>query len=237
MARRVKAGQQLELKARTWGGRRDGAGRNRAPGRGCVPHRERAEIDARHPIHVTLRVRSDVPSLRKRSAWATIVAALRAARTESRLHVVHYSVMGNHLHLIIELAEGASLESTMRGLTTRLARRLNARFGRHGAVFAGRYHAHELATPLEVRRALAYVLLNYRKHAAERGEQVPSGWFDPRSTAVTFDGWSQPIVSRFTTYDFGTTPAATWLLRDGWRRHGPIELDTAPAHEQKRRAT
>jgi hypothetical protein len=67
---------------------------------------------------------------------------------------------------------------------------------RHGRVIADRYHARLLESPLEVRRALLYVLNNMRRHAAQRGShvlaQLPRGWLDPFSSAAVFDGWREP---------------------------------------------
>ena len=48
------------------GGARDGAGRKpNVPGAPGVSHRTRAALSHRHPVHVTLRVRRDVPNLRR----------------------------------------------------------------------------------------------------------------------------------------------------------------------------
>jgi hypothetical protein len=99
---------------------------------------------------------------------------------------------------------------------------------------ADRYHARPLTTPLEVRRGLAYVLLNYRKHAKADGRKLAASWIDPHSSAAKFDGWRSPVRSRFVDYDFGTAAARTWLLRTGWRRHGPLELDEITADGSRR---
>jgi hypothetical protein len=150
--------KQLELDLPMWGGARKGAGRKRIAAKKRVRHRKRALFDKAHPVHVTLRMRGDVPSLRTREAWAVIVRVLRAARLRHGLSVNMYSVLGNHLHLIVEHEGGQSLSLGMRVLCTMLAARLNVLFGRRGPVLADRYHARALTTPLEVRRAIAYVL-------------------------------------------------------------------------------
>jgi hypothetical protein len=49
---------------RRWGGQRPNAGRKPTGERAGVPHGRRSALAATHPAHVTLRVRSDVPSLR-----------------------------------------------------------------------------------------------------------------------------------------------------------------------------
>jgi putative transposase len=95
-------------------------------------------------------------------------------------------------------------------------------------VVAGRSHARELTTPTEVRNALHYVLSNARHHAAQRGATLPRGWIDPRSTAAIFDGWRNPPLTEHRFADYGTSPPQSWLLREGWRRLGLLEVDTVP---------
>ena len=51
----------------------------------------------------------------------------------------------------------------MKSLAARFARCVNRVFGRKGRVLAGRFHHVLKRTPTEVRRALAYVLLNARQ--------------------------------------------------------------------------
>jgi len=226
--RKRKRPAQLELVIPTWGGARKNAGRKRVAGRARVRHRRRPAIAAAHPVHVTLRMRDDVPNLRQRDAWMIIVRTVRAARERFGVTIHQYAVLGNHLHLLVEHAGGASLSRGMRGLCTRLAARLNALFGRTGSLLADRYHARPLTTPLEVRRGLAYVLLNYRKHAGADGRKIAASWIDPCSSGAAFDGWrTQPRTYR-SRFDFGTSAARTWLLRTGWRRHGPLAIDETP---------
>ena len=110
----------------------------------------------------------------------------------------------------------------MQGLAVRLARQLNRSLERRGTVFADRYHHRALATPRQVRNALAYVLCNARKH---RVAPHHTGWLDPLSTAPCFDGWTHGA-----THDERMTPPPrTWLLRVGWRRGGLIDPDHVPS--------
>jgi REP element-mobilizing transposase RayT len=221
--------KQLELEMPTRGGARKGAGRKRMAAKRRVAHRRRPSMKAAHPVHVTLRMRADVPSLRRRGAWSVIVRVLRASRERFGVTVHQYAVLGNHVHLLVEHDGGDSLSRGMRGLCTRLAAQLNALFRRSGPLLADRYHARPLTTPLEVRRGLSYVLLNYRKHAQADGRKLAASWIDPHSSAPTFSGWRVPLRSRFATHDYGTAPARTWLLGTGWRRHGLLALDETPA--------
>jgi len=228
MAKRVRNGEQLELQLPSWGGRREGAGRRRATPRARVAHVVRPAVHRWNPLLVTMRMREDVPDLRQRAAWVVIVSTLRAFRGTTALSFAHYSVQTNHMHLIGESSDREALARGMQAFSTRLAKGINARFDRHGPVFDARYHARELRTPSEVRSALRYVLLNTRRHAAQAGRSMPACWIDPRSTAVTFDGWRDKPMLDERDADFGTSPARSWLLRSGWRRHGLLELSEIP---------
>ncbi len=91
---------------------------------------------------------------------------------------------------------------------------------RSGTVLDGRYHHRLLRTPREVRSALAYVLLNARKHWFKRTGAAPPPRLDAASSAAWFDGWQR----RPRAPDLGppgVAAARTWLLRTGgWRRQG-----------------
>jgi len=188
----------------------------------------RPRVRAWNPLLVTIRVRGDVPDLRQPHAWVAIVRTMRRFRGRRALRFVHYSVLFDHMHFIAESEGRESLSRGMQAFTSRLARALNRCFSRRGSVLAGRYHARELCTPAEVRNALRYVLLNARHHAAQAGVVLPPEWLDPRSTAAIFDGWREPPRVRKRFADFGTSPARSWLLRVGWRKHGALELAETP---------
>ena len=129
---------------------------------------------------------------------------------------MHFSVQGNHLHLIVEAANEAALARGMQGLAIRMAKGLNRVMQRSGPVFRERYHAHVLRSPTEVARAVAYVLGNHFHHAASWGASVAPTEVDPYSSAAEHDkdwtGVDPPLVAE----------PGTWLLRDGWQRGGAM---------------
>jgi hypothetical protein len=116
----------------------------------------------------------------------------------------------------------------MKSIAARLARAVNRVFGRCGRVLADRHHLHVLRTPREVRCAIAYVLLNARRHLAKRGRPLPQqACVDPASSGRWFDGWRHCGVSGSP----GAPPVAkprTWLLSIGWRRHRLIDPAEVP---------
>jgi REP element-mobilizing transposase RayT len=122
-------------------------------------------------VHVTLRMREHVWNLRSRRSFAVVERALAAVNRRPDFGVVHFSVQGNHLHLVVEARDRGAFSSGVRALGTRLALGLNRMMERRGPVLADRFHAHLLTTPAEARNALAYVLDNFRGHAVRRGER------------------------------------------------------------------
>lgn len=205
MSRRRRPQLRLELLPRFgWGGRRAGAGPKPAGDGPGISHRRRIECDARTPVHATIRTREHVWNLRSRRCYAVIAAALRGTADRADFRVAHFSVQGNHVHLVIEAGDGSALARGMKALSGRMAIRLNRLMGREGAVFTDRYHAHVLRTPTEVQRALAYVLGNFASHALRRGEPVRPEWVDPYSSAAPIgpDGEPPPVGE-----------ATSWLLR------------------------
>jgi REP element-mobilizing transposase RayT len=224
-----RAAKQLELVLPTWGGRRPGAGRKRNTTE--LEHVARAPLDHRHPVHVTLRVVRAVGNLRSKKRFAIVRDAVKAANARPGFRIVELSVQSNHLHLLVEALDARVLGRGMQALNIRIAQRINKLVKRSGRVFSDRYHRRDLKTPREVRFGLAYVLLNYRKHAAQHGERCPRGWIDPCSSGPWFDGWSRR-VARPHAEDAPTSAPATWLLRIGWRKHHAlISPDEIPSHQ------
>jgi putative transposase len=175
-------------------------------------------------LHVTVRLLAGLPPLRRARAYRAIRAAIGGVQ-RAGFGVVHFSVMTNHVHFIVEAVDGKQLSRGMQGLKISIAKRLNRIWRRpRGSVFGERYHARQLATPTQTRNTLLYVLGNARKHAAEHGRTLPRRWVDPFSSARQFDGWRQAVVPS----EGVVVPPRTWLLRVGWRRRGLIDAHAIP---------
>jgi putative transposase len=215
---RARSSRQLELGFRSRGGARRGAGRKPAGAKAGVSHARRPDFKARHPVHVTMKIRRGLPSLRHRALASLVFSAFHAAKQRLGAKLVHFSIQSNHIHLIVEAQERRALSRSMQGLAVRLARRLNARMGRRGQLFPDRYHARALRTPLEVRRALLYVLKIHEHHT-----RIPRATsLDPLSSASYFFSQADP---GHRNHDSPVAEPSTWLLRIGWRRHGLIGRD------------
>ena len=201
-------------------------------------HRQRERFAAPLPAHVTLRMRDDVPSLRTVPVVHAIEATFARGCSRPGFRLVHYSLQGNHAHLVIEAQDRAALGRGMKAIGARLALAVNKVGERSGQVFADRYHMRLLRTPREVRNALRYVLLNSRRHAAvtaRRAVRTMGSLLDPASSARWFDGWKRYVLE--TGRDRGLRPPAqpspvararTWLLTVGWKKHGLLDPAEVP---------
>lgn len=222
---------QIELDLRpppSWGGARRGAGRKKSPSSG-LPHLSRPKLARHQPCHVTLRLRRDLPSLRRPRFVRAFRRSLAKASLRPQFRVAHFSLQGNHAHFIVESSHAVALGRGMMAVGARLARLVNRQAGRIGEVLADRYHLHLLRTPSEVRRALAYVLLNHRHHAAQRGTSAVAG-ADPASSGAWFSGWKRRAAIARPPPDTpaGVAPPLGWLLNAGWRKHRLIDPAEVP---------
>ena len=131
---------QQDLPLPLWGGARRGAGRKRKSPRKNVPHCTRKQF-RRGTLHVTMRLRREVWNLRSHRCFRALKRAFVEGCDRFGFRVVHFSVQGNHIHLIVEAPDAVGLGRAMKGLEVRMARALNKVMSRRGPVFADRYHA------------------------------------------------------------------------------------------------
>jgi REP element-mobilizing transposase RayT len=192
--------------------------------------------DANHPTHVTARIRRNIGTLRRfhvaqaiglRLRQHATAADPRSASRRRSFRVIHFSIQANHIHFVCEATSARALSRGLQGLLAHVARRVNRKLGRRGSLFGERHHRRDLATPLEVRRAIAYVLLNSAKHDVASGVPdlgtAPVDGIDPLSDARWFSGWERPPP-----LPVGAPPvcrARTWLAARGWLRHGRLRRD------------
>ena len=230
--------RQRRLDELGWGGFREGAGRRKSKSSG-VEHDRRGSCSRHQPLHVTLRMKKGLPSLRSRRCYRAIATAMNRGRERFGMRLVQHSIQGNHIHLIVEAEDRSALSRGMQGLCIRIAKGLNRALGRKGKVFADRFHSRVLKTPTEVRRALAYVLNNWRKHAAEHGRHFAASLVDCFSSGTWFRGWKKPrsgLDPPHWVRSDTTIEARSFLLRVGWRRRGLIDTGEVPGRGSSRRS-
>jgi REP element-mobilizing transposase RayT len=186
------------------GRKRKGAGRR--PGE-RVSHHARRKFAKPTPVHVTLRVRPHVWSLRSRRCHLRISRCLEKALGRFGLRVIEYAVLGNHIHLIVEADDSRALARGIQGLSIRIAKSLNALMNSNGPLFADHYHGRLLTSPTELVRAIAYVLRNHEHHfGARERDPFSSESLRPEQRRAQL---ALPV---------------SWLLTVGWRRASPADL-------------
>jgi REP element-mobilizing transposase RayT len=230
----AESSRQLKLPFRKRGGARKGAGRKpRADRVDFVPHVARSKHSVHVPVHITARTVAAAPSLRSERIYEAL-RGIFAAVSEKGFRLVHFSVQGNHLHMIVEGDDDVALTRGVQRLLSRVAMMVNAMTGRSGRLWRDRHHRHPLRTPSEVRNAYVYVLFNFRKHQVEG----TADWhrarvsYDPCSSHVWFDGWrasAQPAEETIARAGPRVVERArSWLAREGWRRRGLLRRDEVP---------
>jgi REP element-mobilizing transposase RayT len=189
--------RQTAFAFRTWGGRRRGAGRRPRGERAGVAHRRRPALSARHPVHVTWRMRDGSGNLRTGACVRFLRRAFLLA-SHARFQVVHHAILGNHIHLLVEAEDERALARGMQGLGIRIAKGIGRLRGHRGRALADRYHAHILATLAETLRARRYLLDNARRHfgmagpdwcASQVALRTPRTWL----LGVGQRGWSAAV--------------------------------------------
>jgi len=186
-------------------------------------------VASKWPVHVTMKVRRGLPSLRRKKVVKVLFGAFAKACERPGFRVVEFSIQRDHLHLIVEGQGREAVARGLQGLAIRVAKGLNRLWGRAGKVWADRYHDRVLRTPREVRNALAYVLQNARRHGV-RLESL----LDPFASGAWFRGWRRCAKVEVQAVSSGPVEEpGSWLLRKGWRRHGllvPWEVPGPPPH-------
>lgn len=145
--------REFELNGGNWGGLRQNAGRKRQKSKG-VSHRVREEVNWRYPLHINIKVRHPI---RNQTGLLALSRSIHNAR--KFMHVLHYSLESNHIHLIVEAENNLSLDRGMKSFSQSFSRSLNK-----GSIQDERYHLHVLKTPAEVKNTFRYVLLNHVHH-------------------------------------------------------------------------
>ena len=223
--------------------------------RARMPHRTRPAFEARKPIHITIRVDEVIGRLRTRDAYMAIREAAITVMKREDFRIVHLSIEGTHIHLLVEADHRDALSRGMRAFEGSAAKHLNAAFSktggwwerkraarlghalskrRKGRVFSDRYHETFIKNPKQARHALAYVLNNWRRHREDRGERARGWLIDPFATGWAFDGWRERADTPFAwklreTYQpIPVRMPRSWLLSTGWRRYGLVSTSEVP---------
>ena len=212
---------------KTRGGRRPGAGRKHIYNEGA--HAARPTINCKRPLHITLRLRAGLANLRNREILKHIRKSILRAQ-EFGLRINQYSILKNHIHLLVEVDDPVHLQRGMMSFNGRLGRLLRRQPGFDAkkyprGLFTSRYHQKVIRNARQMKNTLAYVLLNASKHFKR------VAYIDEYSSGFSFRGWRELLGPRFdglimaqvlSMEELGqpkreVTAPKTWLGRKGWR--------------------
>ena len=196
---------------------RDASGSSDAGGASRIADARFARLT---PVHVTVHLVRGLPTLRSLRAARALKVAFLGGRERGDFRLVHFSVMSNHLHFIVEADDSRALSRGMQGLLVRIARHLNSALNRRGRVFADRFHSRVLGSTLDVKNTLLYVLNNARRHGIAITSVV-----DAYSSAAWFHRWRdlEPSTRR--------APVAaprSWQLVHACFGHGRLDRFATP---------
>jgi REP element-mobilizing transposase RayT len=233
LAVKHRMAKQLEMQGCAGhGGKRKGAGRPNLSG--LVSHMKREPVNWKLPLHINTKIRAHYPSMRRKDV-VKIFEGCCARTKKFGLHVIHFTIQSNHIHLICEAKNNEALGRGMQALLSSFAKALKkqmlrwkgARRPAKGSLFNGRYHLRAIHSPTQMKRTLRYVLLNDQKHT-RTGYQ----YIDLFSSAPIFPHWHQllgksmdrkllwdlDMLAPLKPEDLGLSPPQSWLAREGWMR-------------------
>ena len=147
--------------------------------------------------------------LRTREAYAAIREAAITVLRHEAFHIVHLSIQGTHVHLLVEAANREALSRGMQAVRDQrgeahqrgadacgelvgAAHRARGRAAPEGPRVRGplsRGDHHEAEAGAAMRSS--YVLNNWRKHREDRGERSRAWVIDPYATGWAFEGWKE----------------------------------------------
>jgi putative transposase len=233
-----KRHEQEELRFSKKGGKRKRAGRPKRGLRASERHKTREAFKASEPAHVVIRATPEIGSLRRRNIYHACRRALVTSFAHDTCRIVHISIQGTHVHLLVEADNRMALARGMQGFQISAAKHINAavtkRRGtrRRGSVFPDRYHVEIITSRRRARHALAYILNNWRKHAEHRAALMQNHSVDPFSSAPSFEGWRDLGEALDVLPDsYEPLPVwhpKTWLLSEGWKMYGLISATEIP---------
>jgi hypothetical protein len=157
-----------------------------------------------------------------------------ARSSEKGFRLVHFSVQGNHIHLIVEADDGIAFSRGIQRLLSRAAMMVNALLRRSGKLWRDRHHRRPIVGLSQMRNAYVYVIFNLRRHELESGSMSPGVMetLDACTSGAWFDGFSPedplPDGARERAGPPIVVRARSWLAASGWKRRGLIRFDELP---------
>jgi putative transposase len=178
----------------------------RPSGDTCMARRPRLDLP-QIPQHVVQRGNNRQACFVDDADRVRYLHDLRAIARHHRCAVHAYVLMGNHVHLLLTPSETGCVPALMHSIGTVYVRAFNARHGRTGTLWEGRYKSNPVDSGTYLLRCYRYIELNpVRAHLASRPGDYR--WSSYHANAL---GQDDPLVSPH--------PEFIGLARDAATRH------------------
>ncbi|MBT3235287.1 MAG: hypothetical protein HN353_04995 [Bdellovibrionales bacterium] len=195
---------------------------------GKIAHIERPKMDRNTPVHINIKVHKNIPNLRQKTFYRFFRQAVIKARIQG-VRVIHFAIVKNHLHLLVEAQDNQSLSRGVRSLLISYAMRINRHLGRKGGIFTDRFNMEVIKFPKRMRYLLAYIFKNSAKHqkiafTVDGYSSMPIFKEDKRLFGRKIaTKWSRSVGTRLqkTLQEF-LSPPKSWLAQSGWKQQTAI---------------
>lgn len=148
------------------------------------------------PQHVVTRGIDRCPVFFRPEDHSLYLEALREAAVECLCQVHAYVLMTNHVHLLVTPEQKHSLPLMMQAMGRAYVQRLNARYGRTGALWEGRYKACLVQTNRYLLACQRYIELN----PVRAGMVATPGEYPYSSYACNALGNHDPLLTPHADY-------------------------------------
>jgi putative transposase len=123
-------------------------------------------------FHITSRGNNREKIFLDESDFHRYKALLRKYRTKYDFKLYAYSLMPNHVHLLIETSTGGSISKIMHAINTAYAMYFNSKYDHVGHVWQGRFHSSIIDTERYLLEVMRYMDLNpVRARVVKRPEK------------------------------------------------------------------
>ena len=110
--------------------------------------------------HITMRGNNRQPIFLDDADYQQYLLELHRARCEEPYHLLAYALMPNHVHLMIEAVPEGSPSAAIQRVAARYTRYFNARHGRVGHLYQGRFYSNFVNSEPYALEVTRYVHLN-----------------------------------------------------------------------------
>ena len=128
-----------------------------------IRHISRPFLERPTSLHLTVKIKRDKADLKNKTILQLLKRAILRARGKG-LRIIHYSLEYDHVHMLVEADDNATLGVGMQSFGVTLARGINKIKSGAGEVYKHRYHFRKISSALELKRVMSYIFKNGIKH-------------------------------------------------------------------------